>query len=39
MSEQPTPAATPVSPAAASGAAPGARRVRVHHLAEAKARG
>ncbi|GIG37805.1 3-methyl-2-oxobutanoate hydroxymethyltransferase [Cellulomonas pakistanensis] len=33
MSEQPNPAATPASPAAAP------RRVRVHHLAEAKARG
>jgi len=35
MSEQPTPAATPGTPAPT--AAP--RRVRVHHLAEAKARG
>lgn len=35
MSEQPNPAATPGTPAAA----PAPRRVRVHHLAEAKERG
>ena len=37
MSEQPTPAATPAP--ASPAAAPHARRVRVHHLSEAKARG
>jgi 3-methyl-2-oxobutanoate hydroxymethyltransferase len=38
MSEQPNPAATPGTPASPA-AAPAPRRVRVHHLAEAKERG
>ncbi|TKR22133.1 3-methyl-2-oxobutanoate hydroxymethyltransferase [Cellulomonas hominis] len=38
MSEQPNPAATPATPGTPAGA-PAPRRVRVHHLAEAKERG